>query len=392
MRNYLCVLLLLLSGIANAQDQISPSQTLLGPLGIAQFSPLYQRAIDTYFTAEAAYRQQDYRAARSILQALWKDVPPGDPAWKTAQAESVALQSIASFGTPPVYAALRMLTDCVEWRLGNTQPAAPQATVQLTVVLVGKSAGREPTTREELDTQEGKVVTRTLDLALNGAAGEQLVDESYRLFDDYILAMTQGHLQVKRVYVHLPELTVQVAPHRGGVKMSREASERIWKAVPADIARSTDWWHLVYPSHVPKGAAFAGEHFVTGGMRSGPAQSRSPCFVSEDFKFLQTANQYGRRALTDSERRVVLSQWLQHEFFQYLFAAYHEQQLEVTPHQWHNRKQWPADFVGNIEVDYYEEALHKRLQTQTRRPLYIELRHAGEKVPEGLKNKQLDQD
>lgn len=371
------VVMLPLASFAEALAPPSPAETILKPLGISQFSPLYQQAIDTYFTAEAAYRQQDYVTANKILSALWSAVPPGDPAWKTLQGESVALQSVANFGTPPAYAALRMLTDCVEWRITQKQPVAPPATVQLTVVLVGNAISLEPDTQADMDSGKGRRVTHTLNPALNGTDGEQIINESYWLFDEYILAMTKGQIQVKRVFVYLPELTVPLGLHRGGVELSRAASGQIWEAVPAPIARTTDWWHLVYPSAVPKGAAFVGEHFVTGGMRAGPAKSKSPCFVSEDMKFLRTANQNGRRILLDTERRVALSQWLQHEFFHYLFAAYPQLQLEVTPHQWHARKSWPDDFVGNVEADYYEEALHKRLQLQSQKPLQIKLRHTN---------------
>lgn len=373
----LCVLLVLFCATSHAQEPVTPSQLMLKPLGLTQFSPLYQRAIDVYFTAVAAYQKQDYAAAQKILQALWADVPPGDPEWKKLQKESSGVQSIADFGVPPAYAALRMLTDCVAWRIKNTSPVAPPTTVQLTVVLVGKSVGQEPETFAELDKHEGRLTTNTLDAALNGLKGEKIVNDSYWLFDEYILAITQGRTQVKRVFVRLPALTAHVGLHRGGVELPRKVSEEIWAAVPANIARSTDWWHLVYPSHVPRSTAFADERFVTGGMRRGPGQTRSLCFVSEDLKFLRTANQNGHRLLQDAERSAALSQWLQHEFFHYLFASYPQLQLEATEHQWHDRTKWPADFVGNVEADYYAESMHKRLQLETRMPLYRLFSHSG---------------
>jgi len=264
MCKYLCVFLMLVCATSNAQEPVSPSQLMLKPLGITQFPPLYQRAIDVYFTAVAAYQKQDYAAAQKILQALWTEVPPGDPAWKKLQKESSDLQSVADFGVPPAYAALRMLTDCVAWRIKNTLPVAPPTTVQLTVVFVGKSTGPEPETLAELDKHEGRLTTNSLDAALDGLKGEQMVNDSYWLFDEYILAITQGRTQVKRVFVRLPAFTAHVGLHRGGVELSRKVSEEIWAAVPANIARSTDWWHLVYPSHVPKSTEFADERFVTG--------------------------------------------------------------------------------------------------------------------------------
>jgi len=376
MYKYLCVLLILVSGTSNAQEPVPPSQAMLKPLGITQFSPLYRRAIDVYFTAVAAYRKQDYIAAQKILQALWLETPPGDPAWKKLQNEYRSLLSVADFGAPPAYAALRMLTDCVEWRIKNSLPVTPQTTVQLTVVFVGQSTGLEPATLAELDKHEGRLTTNSLDAALNGLKGEQIVNDAYWLFDEYILAITQGRTQVKRVFVRLPALDVQVGLHRGGVELPRKVSEQILTAVPAGIAQTTDWWHLVYPSHVPKAADFVNERFVTGGMRRLSGHSSSLCFVSEDLKFLRTANQNGHRLLQETERSAALPQWLQHEFFHYLFASYPKLQLEATEHQWFDRKTWPTDFVGSIEADYYAEAMHKRLQLQTQLPLYILLSHA----------------
>lgn len=377
MHKYWCVLLLLIAHASLAQNPANAAGAMPKPPALAQSSPLYRKAIDTYFAAEADYRKQDYAAAQKKLQELWVEFPPGDPAWKKLQRESALLQSLADYGTPAGYAALRMLTDCVEWRMKQGSPAAVPATVQLTVVLVGKSVGPEPETPADIDAHKGPLVTRKLDAALDGAEGERIINESYWLFDEYLLAMTQGRLQVKRVFVHLPEFTVPVELHRDRVVLSRETSESIWASVPADIARTTDWWHLVYPSHIPQSPAFSGEPFITGGMRSGPAQGRSPCFLSEDLKFLRTANQNGRRVLLDNERRVALPQWLQHEFFHHLFATYPQLQLEATPHQWHDRKAWPGDFVGNVEADYYAEALHKRLERQENPPLAVALRHAA---------------
>jgi hypothetical protein len=165
------------------------------------------------------------------------------------------------------------------------------------------------------------------------------------------------------VLVRLPDVAVPVGLHAGGVELSRAATQQVWAKVPPAIARSTHWWHVIYPSHVPTGAAFAGERFVTGGMRAGPDGTGGPCFVSEDWKFLRAPHQDGGHALSGPERRVALAQWFQHEFFHFVFKVFADQQLEARPHQWQDRKTWPADFAGRVEADYYAEALHKRLCT-----------------------------
>jgi hypothetical protein len=363
--------LLALSCPVTALAQQEPPPPVQAP------SPLQQRAIDVYFSAEAAYRKQDYAGARALLQKLWNDVPPGDPAWKRLQRESTQLQAIEDFGTPAAYPALRMLTDCVEWKISKRAPASPPVTVQITVVLVGQSDGPEPDSFDALDDGSAPFTTRTLDPALQGKRAEPIFDEAYWLFDEYVNAFTQGRIQLHRVYVRLPGLILHTDPRPNAVHVSRQQTNLVVAAVPAEIARATDWWHIVYPSHVPRGVAFAHERFVTGGMRAAPGRGRGPCFLSEDSKLLRTANQNGHRTLRDVERRTALPQWLQHELFHYLFAAYRPLGLEATPHQWHDRKAWPSDFVGNVEADYYAEALHKRLQVQSELPLHVLLGTRG---------------
>ena len=68
---------------------------------------------------------------------------------------------------------------------------------------------------------------------------------------------------------------------------------------------------------------------------------------------------------TDVERRMYLPEWIQHEFFHHLFSSWPELGLEKTPHEWFTKANWPADFTGNEEEDYYAEALNKRLYQAT---------------------------
>ena len=55
--------------------------------------------------------------------------------------------------------------------------------------------------------------------------------------------------------------------------------------------------------------------------------------------------------------------WFQHEFMHYVFWSYPDLKLEATSHQWFDRRNWPADFVGDWELDYFAEAITKRLLT-----------------------------
>ena len=67
MRMAFCLLLMFLWATANAGEPVLPSQ------GAAQFSPLFRKSIDVYFTAVAAYRKQDYATAQKLLRALWAE-------------------------------------------------------------------------------------------------------------------------------------------------------------------------------------------------------------------------------------------------------------------------------------------------------------------------------
>lgn len=346
------------AGTAPVAPQPRPSP--LAAFGEERFPPLYREAVQAWVDGAAAYRRGDHRRAAAALDALWRRHPAGSTAWRRLGADTVHLHRVADFGTPPVYSALRMLDECVRWRL-TAGPAAPRQVVQLTVVLVGESAGRAPADQGELEGGLGTPVVHALDPAYAGEGAARVLEEGSWLFDEYLLAITRGELGLRRVVVRLPRHRVALELAPGKVKLSRPETDRIFAAVPPEVARASDWWHLVYPSHVPTAPVFEGVRFVTGGLRAGPRGSGAPCFLSEDLKYLRAPNQDGRRVLTPLERQVALPQWLQHEFFHHLLGLYRDEALEARPHQWFDRAGWPADFEGFGEADYFAEAVHKRL-------------------------------
>ena len=69
------------------------------------------------------------------------------------------------------------------------------------------------------------------------------------------------------------------------------------------------------------------------------------------------------------ELKAYQPQWFQHEFMHYLFGVWTQFDLEylggVNDHAWFNRSNWPSDFIGTFESDYYAEALTKRLLNAT---------------------------
>jgi hypothetical protein len=105
---------------------------------------------------------------------------------------------------------------------------------------------------------------------------------------------------------------------------------------------------------------FENSEFITGGMGIGP-HSASPLFIIDDRWIVRKPPHLGEGEYTPLERSVYLPQWLQHEFFHHLYRTWPEFGLEDESHQWFNPANWPKDFEGIYEPDYYHESLYKRL-------------------------------
>lgn len=375
-------------GQGNGGSPSSISERLLAPWnGADHFPPAYRQSLDAFFAAEDAYRASDYTKASTILDALWAKHPAGSREWMLLGnfAQSVARSIRVNFGNPECYYALRMLTECVDWRLrARSVPGRNVHPIQLTVILIGKSVGIQPASLEQIKTHAGREVTHSLEPAV--ASGDEIIHESLFLFTEYIRAITEGGLEVKVKVARFPDLDVPVQVVENTLRVAGAdrttlsanlapgAMEKIWNAAP-ETRSVTDWWWILYPSHVPEQyPEFARTEFITGGMAVGP-DGRSPAFVIDDRWLLRSPPHLGGAPLTAEQRRAFLPQWFQHEFFHHLYRAYPRLELEKSGHQWFDRKTWPADFQGWIEPDYYAESLHKRLQT-AQPPLAEALRYA----------------
>jgi uncharacterized protein (TIGR02246 family) len=345
---------------------------------------LYQQALDTFLSAQNSYRSGHYQAADALLHSFWERHPVGAAEWEehTDLARTMGL----NFGSPPCYSALRMLTECVRWRLGAKTAKVRPSTVRLTVLLVGHSSGLEPGSWKELHGRGGTMAHRDLDTRVT-AHGEQIVHESLWLFEEYVRAITGGKLVIETNIVRRPTLDVPVAVNDGpqseiiGAGIGGSGMASVW---PGAEMNKTDWWWIIYPSNVPERYPDFAEHeFVTGGMDLGP-DGVSPAFVIDDLWLIRKPAPFaGRRTYSLEERWAYLPQWFQHEFFHQLYRSYPELGLEARDHQWFDRRTWPADFEGRFESDYYAESLHKRLQTADP-PLDVELRYAaGEPAAKG---------
>lgn len=333
---------------------------------VPPISTLILIAERAFVQAEGAYAESDYEKADQVLKEFWGMRPAGTSEWAKAYGEAAqySRETGTNIGTPPFYYALRMMTECVNWRVkgGKVSPDAAEAT--WTIVLVDNANGLEPSNRTELEQGKGTQTKYKLEPSLN-QDNYAVIRQSTQLFEEYVLAASKGELKVKLQFVHLKDLDVPVSStwnERGFSGPTAEGWAQIWKNVPAKQKAATDWWWVIYPSAIPeKYDDFKTAEFVTGGMGTGP-DGMSPCFIIDDRWLTRKPPHLGRGPYTDLERRAYLPQWLQHEFFHHLFRIYPEHALEKTGHDWFNRSSWPADFQGQIEPDYYAEALTRRFQ------------------------------
>lgn len=363
---------------AAAEQPWDPALGFLAPFGLQNFSQHYVDALRTLLLAEQEYEAGRYARASSLLDALWARHPLGDPSWGALPTQPFGI----NLGSPPCYSGLRMLTDMAHWRVSNPSQGPAPRTARLTVLLVGRTQGIEPRNATEIAQGGGIQVRHELDPRV-AEGGYLAVTESLELFEKYVLALTGGLLALETQVVPLPDLTLSVhAQELGGGRhyAGLTSLAELWPNVSDAIRTETDWWWIVYPSHVPEQYHdFEHAEFVTGGMDRGP-DSSSPCFVIDDRWLVRKPPHLGSGEYSAVERRAYLPQWLQHEFFHHLFRIYPQLGLEATPHQWFDPANWPPDFQGRYEADYYHEALYRRLSTATP-PLHAALRYATAGAP-----------
>jgi hypothetical protein len=378
LRHRLLVLLLLTSlgcpALAQDADERvrAAADKALKSKAPSDFTPGYKRALGTFLSAEALYLAGRYTEAKRLLDALWTQLPPGTEAWGAVSTRNTSV----NFGDPCAYYALRMLSVCVAWKLGPRPPGAAR-TLRWTAVLADQSAGLQPRNRRELSKGEGVKVRNALDHRLRRGA-EAILEVSTRLFREYVEALTGGRLKLVLKIHRLSGVSLPVHAKETPLRMAGlapQAMDRVWANVPDSVLRTTDWWSVIYPSHVPEQRRdFRTTEFITGGMGVGPGGG--PCFIADDRWFVRKPPHLGAGDYTPAERRAYLPQWFQHEFFHHLYRSYPTLGLEAKSHQWFDRKTWPQDFAGRFEADYYHESWAKRLRSASP-PLHARLRYAS---------------
>ena len=323
--------------------------------GSDQFTKHTNDAITTFIGAEDAIAAGDYLTAQNLINNLFASYPKGNNIWWNVFNDPNG----ANLGTPHAYYGVRMLEDIINYQL-NPADNPKVNTANMKVVLVGCSEGIQPSTEAELQNGTGSFVNNALDIRLL-EDDYCLVDQSLDLFLKYITAITNGALEVNVSYIELPDLCMDVSVTSSPPYVASGSIGPIWEALEDTIKDQTDWFWMLYPSHVPEFPDFEDNSFITGGM--GSDSKGGPVFIIDDKWLVRKPAHLGSGDYNDIERRIYLPQWLQHEFYHHLYRIYPEFSLEVNGHDWFNQAFWPNDFNGQFEADFYAESLHKRLQT-----------------------------
>lgn len=333
--------------------------------GTSAFSNHSVAAVTAFIQAEDAIKAGDYASAKTLVEAVFETYPKGNSIWWSATGDVNG----ANIGSPHAYYGLRMVEDIVEHHL-NGDSNVEARTAKMKIVLVGCSEGIQPTNFTELSAGSGPFVENSLAPQLV-ADDYRIVKQSFEFMSRYVTAITGGALEIEVDIVELPNVCMDVSVSTDSPLRATGSIQPVWEAFSDEVKDDTDWWWILYPSHVPESSAFNETAFITGGM--GLSQRGGPAFIIDDKWLSRKPPHIGDGGdYSDIGRRIYLPQWLQHEFFHHLYRAYPELELEVNGHDWFNRDFWPADFEGQFETDYYSETLHKRLQTDCT-PLAVKL-------------------
>ncbi|AIE83658.1 hypothetical protein [Fimbriimonas ginsengisoli] len=339
------------------------------------------RGMAAYIESSRAYRAHDYKHCADVLDELWRDLPISSPKWWEANDPTRTVNPGFSG-----YPAMLMLDEAVRWRLNPESAKVKARPVLMEVLLFGHAAGYQPRTMGQLLGNTGVRTVVNLDPSL-AANDYALLRNCLWLFQEYMWAASKGRLRVNLDFTTLPDRTIDVefkADSRKGASgtpavilgLKSPAFQVQQDEIASQLKVKPDWWWSIVPSLVPDAVPeFRIQEFVPGGMGRGP-DVRSPNFIMDDLWVVRRPGHLGHGKYTQTEIEMFMPQWFQHEINHFFFANYPEFGLEKTGHMWHQLSNWPKDFVGIFEPDYYREAMHKRIQPLAKPPLDVMMRFA----------------
>jgi hypothetical protein len=307
------------------------------------FPAMYVDVVENSLLAEDKVLTKDYQGARTIIDKLLAKYPLSDDQWSSIESTGQSRTTRPHLGEPGVYAHVRMLDDIT--KIGIAKPLSGSTSTQLTVIL--------PECSDITPVTGPTVFNHRLSPEIEENSFEA-VRQSLRLFQSYILAITQGEVRLEANIYKAPncfqyDAKVGVYPE-GPIRA-------LMRQLPTGVVAKSDIFWLIYPS----------DYSITSGDGGGVLSYGQPVFISEDDWVIKKRADQGGGFRTDVERRIYLAEWWQHEFFHHLFRIWPGLGLERASHQWFDRATWPEDFIGRSdrEEDYYSEALNKRLYKAT---------------------------
>ena len=318
------------------------------------FSPRYVEILTKVLEAEDLVFAKDYFGARAIVVALIAKYPlminetASFPWWDNFN-EGYGKSPRPHFGEPGIYAQLRMLDDIT--KMGVEKKLLSGTTPIQMVIVMPQCSNIEPT--------EGPTLTNHRISPEIEENSYEVVRQSLRLFQSYLLAISGGELQLELSF-HKLASCFEIDGKEP--QFSRFKYNVPLLQLPAGVIDSADMFWLVYPMDFDRGIKY--------GFSSGVgAYSGKPVFISEDVWITRKRGDQGDGAVggprTAVERRAYLPEWFQHEVFHHFFSSWPEFELEKTGHAWFTKSNWPTDFTGKEEEDYFSEALNKRLMGAT---------------------------
>jgi hypothetical protein len=317
------------------------------------FPSKYVELITKLLEAEDKVVDKDYQGARLIVDDLIKknpligDTGDGEQGWWAHYGPTQPGKPRPHLGEPGPYPHLRMLDEIT--RVGISKPMLGKTPIQMTIVM--------PVCSDIIPDGGSTLINERLNPEIE-AVNYKTVRQSLRLFQSYLLAISGGELNLELKFYKINKC-FEINKEKNYVSNFNEPLLQL----PKGVAEKTDMFWLIYPRDIAKGTMVGS---FSGGISSFNGTSK-PVFICEDsWIIMKRAPDQGVGPRTELERRMYLSQWLQHEFFHHLYSAWKvELGIEDNGHPWRDRNTWPADFTGKEEVDYYSETIRKRFYQVT---------------------------